>query len=130
MHDLKEWYNITDDATLIEPAVSHFEDGYMQRCYRGWEESGARLDSAWTGIVGYTSDMVSHIGAVPGKSNQYICAGFNGHGMPQIFLAAKGIAKMIREGCSFEETGLPGVFETSEKRLRSTENVILESKPQ
>lgn len=50
--------------------------------------------------------------------------------MPQIFLAAKGVAKMIREGCSFGETGIPGVFETSEERLRSTGNAILDSKPQ
>jgi hypothetical protein len=30
MHDLKEWYNITDDGTLIEPAVGHFEEGLIQ----------------------------------------------------------------------------------------------------
>lgn len=52
MHDLKQWYNVTDDGTLIEPAMSHFEDGLMQKYYRGWEESGARLDQAWTGIMG------------------------------------------------------------------------------
>lgn len=71
-----------------------------------------------------------HIGAVPGKENQYICAGFNGHGMPLILLATKGVVKMIQEGCEFEETGIPGAFKTTEERLRSKENAILESKPQ
>ncbi len=80
--------------------------------------------------MGYTSDLMPHVGAVPGKPNQYICAGFNGHGMPLILLATKGVAKMIREGCGFKDTGIPGVFETSHKRLDSTGNAILASKPQ
>jgi hypothetical protein len=71
-----------------------------------------------------------HIGAVPGRLNQFICAGFNGHGMPLILLATKGVAKMIRENCTFEETGIPGAFQTTEERLNSTGNAILESKPQ
>lgn len=102
----------------------------MQKFYRGWENSGAKLDSAWTGIMGYTSDLMPHIGAVPGKKNQWICAGFNGHGMPLILLASKGVVKMIQEECGFEETGIPGVFETSQERIDSTTNAILESNPQ
>ncbi|KAF8865904.1 DAO-domain-containing protein [Acephala macrosclerotiorum] len=130
LHDLKQWYNVTDDSTLIEPAVSHFKEGLMQKTYKGWEKSGAELDRIWTGVMGYTSDLMPHIGAVPGKTNQYICAGFNGHGMPLILLATKGVAKMIQEGCEFEETGIPGALKTTEERLRSKENAILESKPQ
>lgn len=52
MHDLKEWYNVTDDSKMIEPAMSHFEDDLMQTTYNGWENSGAELDRAWTGIMG------------------------------------------------------------------------------
>lgn len=49
---LKEWYDVTDDSTMIKPAMSHFEDGLMQKTYQGWEHSGAKLDRAWTGIMG------------------------------------------------------------------------------
>jgi hypothetical protein len=52
MHDLKEWYDVTDDSKMIEPAVGHFEDDLMQKTYSGWENSGAQLDRAWTGIMG------------------------------------------------------------------------------
>lgn len=78
----------------------------------------------------YTSDLMPHIGGVPGRANQFICAGFNGHGMPLILLATKGVAKMIRDNCLFEDTGIPGAFKTTEERLKSKENAILDSEPQ
>jgi glycine/D-amino acid oxidase-like deaminating enzyme len=46
--DLKEWYGVVDDGKLIEPARDYF-DGYMQRHFRGWEDSGAVTDRVWTG---------------------------------------------------------------------------------
>lgn len=78
----------------------------------------------------YTSDLMPHIGAVPSKPGQYICAGFNGHGMPLIFLSAKGVAEMIRDGSKFEETGIPSVFKTTEERLANKVNAILDIAPQ
>ncbi|KAI7969800.1 hypothetical protein EIK77_006748 [Talaromyces pinophilus] len=47
-HDRSQWYNVTDDSKLIEPAVPHF-DGLMQRTFKGWETSGAKTDRVWTG---------------------------------------------------------------------------------
>ena len=75
--------------------------------------------------MGYTSDLQPHVGLIPNKPNQYILAGFNGHGMPIIFLAAKGIAGMIRDDKTFEQTGLPRVYKTTEERLHSDKNMIL-----
>ena len=37
--------------------------------------------------------------------------------MPHIFLAAKGLAKMIKEGVEFEKSGIPRIMKTTEKRL-------------
>ncbi|GAB7351047.1 hypothetical protein MBLNU459_g1529t1 [Dothideomycetes sp. NU459] len=128
-HKLDEWYNVTDDSKLIDLAVPHFRDGLMQKHYRGWENSNAQLAQIWTGIMGYTSDLMPHIGAVPSKPGQYICAGFNGHGMPLILLSSKGVAKMIRDDCEFEDTGIPRVFKTTEARLASTMNAILNVVP-
>lgn len=77
--------------------------------------------------MGYSSDNIPHIGEVPSKPGQYICAGFTGHGMPQIFLSARGIAAMIVEGKSFAESGVPRIYQTSQKRLDRKGNVTLEN---
>lgn len=68
-------------------------------------------------VMGYTADRQPHVGPVPNRPNQYILAGFNGHGMPVIYLAAKGIVEMIADGKAYEETGLPRVYRTSAERL-------------
>jgi glycine/D-amino acid oxidase-like deaminating enzyme len=69
-------------------------------------------------VIGYTSDNWPHCGKVPGQGNHYILAGFNGVGMPKIFLTAKGIARMIREDVPFEETGISRLLKTTEERLK------------
>ncbi|KAL4805161.1 FAD dependent oxidoreductase [Aspergillus unguis] len=124
VQDLQTWYNNTDDSRLIEPARNHFE-GYMQKYFTGWGDTGAFMDRIWTGIMGYTTDSLPHVGKVPNKPGQFVVAGFNGHGMPQIFLSAKGVAEMIVKKVEFEETGVPRIFKTSQERLDSTVNEIL-----
>ncbi|KAK1569762.1 FAD dependent oxidoreductase [Colletotrichum navitas] len=121
---VEEWYNVWDDSKLIEPAAHYFDD-YMQRNFRGWEDSGAKVDSIWTGIMGYTNDLFPHAGSVPSKPGQYICAGFNGHGMSFILLTAKGVAKIVQENVPFSQSGIPRLFETSERRLQREENELL-----
>ncbi|KAG0652384.1 Gamma-glutamylputrescine oxidoreductase [Hyphodiscus hymeniophilus] len=114
--DYSQWRNNVNDNALIEPA-RHYFDNYMQRNFKDWEDSGAYVDKIWTGITGCTPDSLPHIGSLPNKSSQFVLAGFNGHGMPVIFLAAKGIAQMIKNGITFEETGMPHVFKTTQQRL-------------
>ncbi|KAK2018506.1 FAD dependent oxidoreductase [Colletotrichum eremochloae] len=121
---VEEWYNVWDDSKLIEPAAHYFDD-YMQRNFRGWEDSGAKVDSIWTGIMGYTNDLFPHAGPVPSKPGQYICAGFNGHGMSFILLTARGVARMVRENVPFSQSGVPRLFETSERRLQREKNELL-----
>jgi hypothetical protein len=52
-------------------------------------------------------------------------AGFSGHGMPQIFLSAKGIAKMVATDTPFSRSGVPRLYEESEKRLKDKNNQVL-----
>lgn len=113
-----QWHNVTDDSTLIKAAEDYF-DGYMQRTFVGWEDSGATLDRIWTGIMGYNSDSLPSIGEVPGRKGCYIAAGFEGHGMPVIFLATKGVAKMVNKDVTYEDSGLPIVYKTTKERLVS-----------
>lgn len=66
-----------------------------------------------------TGDEMPHIGEVPGQEgSQYILAGFNGGGNDKIFLCARGVAKMILDGRSYEQTWLPRLFKTSKERLQ------------
>lgn len=79
--------------------------------------------------MGYSSDGLPHVGHVPGQKDQYIIAGFTGHGMPQIFLAAEGLAKMVLRDLDFAQTGLPRLFESTQSRLDSRQNKIFASTP-
>lgn len=95
------------------------------------------------------------IGAIPHQRGQFILAGFSGHGMPVIYLAAQAVARMVldelledeeveedeeeekkgegekerkkkkKERKNFEEMGLPGVFEVTRERLEREGNDIL-----
>jgi glycine/D-amino acid oxidase-like deaminating enzyme len=133
--DLDTWFDNTDDSALIEPAKRYF-NGYMQRTFKGWDQSLASVDKIWTGskcsslpastrsnllqlVMGYSNDSSPYVGEVPGRSGQYVCAGFSGHGMPQVFLSAEAIASMVVDGESFEDTELPSLFQVTTDRLRS-----------
>ncbi len=121
--DPTTWYNNVDDSTLIEPAKKSF-DTYMQDHFVGWENSGAYVKHIWTGIMGYNSDTFPSIGAVPGKEGCFIAAGFEGHGMPVIYLAMKGIAEMVSEGKCFEEVGIPRLYKATKERLESDVDLL------
>jgi glycine/D-amino acid oxidase-like deaminating enzyme len=125
-HIKDSWFGNINDDELVNGGNEYFEN-YMQKYFRGWEDSGAKLEKIWTGIMGYSSDFVPHLGQVPDKQDQFVIAGFSGHGMPQILLAAKGIAKMVTENISYEATGLPRVFKTTSERLDSQKNELEES---
>jgi glycine/D-amino acid oxidase-like deaminating enzyme len=47
-HNKDRWFGNVRDDELVEEAVSYF-DGYMQRHFRGWEDSGAKMTDIWTG---------------------------------------------------------------------------------
>lgn len=138
-----DWYDVADDSKLV-PIAADYYTGFMERTFTSWKESKSEVDYLWTGIMGvsartggtnhvallhlnfdkyadqplqYCSDDRPHVGKVDGsKAGLYMCAGFNGHGMPQVLLCAKGTVKMVLEGCEFAETGVPAAFETSSKR--------------
>jgi glycine/D-amino acid oxidase-like deaminating enzyme len=115
-HDRDLWYNNWDDSFLIPEVRPHF-DGYMQRYFRGWEDSGAIVDHLWTGIMAYTADELPIVGKVPGADGHYVVAGFNGGGMDRIFLSARGVAAMMVTGVSFTDSGVPASFEPTQQRL-------------
>ncbi|KAK7968613.1 hypothetical protein PG988_007686 [Apiospora saccharicola] len=120
--NLDSWFNVHDDSTLIEPA-RHYFDGYMQRHFIGWENASHKTDQVWTGIMGYSWDGFPYVGEVPDKraKGSYICAGFTGHGMPQIFLSAKHMALLLLNGKVEKEHAVPVPYQTDAARWNSTQ---------
>lgn len=57
-------------------------------------------------VLDHSSDFMPHVGEEPGKSGQFIIAGFTGYGMAKILLSAKNLAAMVNDGISFEQAGL------------------------
>lgn len=77
---------------------------------------GEGADHYWSGIIAMTPDSVPLVGPIDGCEGQYICAGFNGHGMARIWTCAPGLVKLMKGG-SWEETGLPECFQYSDERI-------------
>ncbi|KAH9904047.1 FAD dependent oxidoreductase superfamily protein [Xylariomycetidae sp. FL2044] len=114
------WDDTVDDSTAFATiARERYFEGYMQRNFRGWEDSGTEVDRIWTGIMGRTPDGMPHVGRVPGRENQWVISGFNGGGMPLIYLLGRAVAQMVRDGVAFEDTDavIPRSFETTLERL-------------
>lgn len=51
--DKGDWFNVTNDGEMIKIARKYF-DGYMQRHFHGWENSGAYVEQIWTGSKSIT----------------------------------------------------------------------------
>ncbi|KAI1320060.1 FAD dependent oxidoreductase superfamily protein [Xylariaceae sp. FL0255] len=114
------WWNNVDDSTLFDAVMdAKYFEGYMQRNFRGWEDSGTVVNKVWTGIQAETPDSLPHAGEVPNRRNQWIMAGYNGGGMPIIFLLAKGMAQMVQNGVVFENLDpvIPRAFKTTKSRM-------------
>ncbi|GAP88120.1 putative FAD dependent oxidoreductase [Rosellinia necatrix] len=114
------WHNNIDDSTTFNAITdTKYFERYMQRNFRGWEESGTEVDKIWTGIMASTPNQLPHAGEVPGRKNQWIIAGFNGAGMTMSFLLGKGVAQMVHDDLPFEEIDrvIPRFFKTTEARL-------------
>lgn len=78
--------------------------------------------------MGYTSDFMPHVGELSGSPGQYVIAGFSGHGMPQILAASQGLAKIMTGAApTFEQSGLPLMFETTAERLAIEKSELEES---
>ncbi|KAF6830191.1 putative FAD dependent oxidoreductase [Colletotrichum plurivorum] len=98
-----------------DDSVANFQNCFPE-CGPEKLSRGEGLQHTWTGIVGMTPDNVPFIGKVVDSPGQWVCAGFNGHGMARIFTCAPGLVKMILGG-TWKDTGLPECFELTAKRL-------------
>ncbi|KAI7162305.1 FAD dependent oxidoreductase [Hortaea werneckii] len=68
--DKSSWFNNWDDSTLLPSVRPHFSS-LMQRHFMGWEKSGSKIDTIWTGIQGLTADERPHVGEVPARGRAW-----------------------------------------------------------
>ncbi|KAF4122721.1 FAD dependent oxidoreductase [Geosmithia morbida] len=57
----------------------------------------ARIDMAWSGIVGFTQDGLPFVGPLPfpGRSHQFVCGGYHATGMIKGFRTSQAAAGLI-----------------------------------
>ncbi|KAI0479513.1 FAD dependent oxidoreductase [Xylariaceae sp. FL0804] len=117
-----------DDYDATPPDGEKVDDGMPGRRSAAGPDlrHGEGLLHAWTGIIGLTSDTCPFVGRVPGAEGQWVCAGFNGHGMARIFTCAPGLVKVMR-GAAWSDTGLPECFEINEERLEKLRRTSAEN---
>ncbi|PWY73028.1 DAO-domain-containing protein [Aspergillus heteromorphus CBS 117.55] len=78
-------------------------------------QPGEGLDHVWTGLIAMTPDKVPYVGAIEELPGQFICAGFNGHGMANIFTCVEGLVTLLQGG-GWEETRLPECYRYEKRR--------------
>ncbi|KAF1844290.1 FAD dependent oxidoreductase [Cucurbitaria berberidis CBS 394.84] len=98
------------EPSLAKEAYAKFAELFPEASHARKIENGVDLEQAWTGLLAFTPDKVPYVGAIPELPGQYICAGFNGHGMANIFACAPGMVKLILGG-TWEETALPECYQ-------------------
>ena len=120
------WHNNVNDSELI-PGTEKYFTNYMQRMFHGWEESEAAITDIWTGVMGYSSDLVPWVGEIPGKRGIFVNAGFTGHGMPRILGCSEALAAVARGDVpALSETKLPAPYFITEERLRTKKSITRE----
>ncbi|KAI8892982.1 FAD dependent oxidoreductase [Globomyces pollinis-pini] len=82
-----------DDASL-SPKISNALATYLQSQFPEIS-SQVEIEEEWSGIMGWSQDRLPYVGELPDRQNEYICAGFSGHGMPRAYLCAKACAQLV-----------------------------------
>ncbi|WRT64905.1 uncharacterized protein IL334_001844 [Kwoniella shivajii] len=134
LKDLNQWYDNKQDDEHMPGAKQYFE-GFMKKHFIGWNgNEHGNVDYVWSGILGYSADLLPFVGEVPDKPGVFVCAGFTGHGMPRIPGCTAAIAALaasrIKNGFitapdqkAFEDS-LPPPYWLTRERYTSKVNLI------
>ncbi|KAI8582438.1 hypothetical protein K450DRAFT_227193 [Umbelopsis ramanniana AG] len=57
-------------------------------------------EAEWAGVQGYTKDHLPYIGPLEHAPNQFVSAGYNGHGMPLCWWSGRRVAEMVSGKCN------------------------------
>lgn len=126
LKDEAYWYGNGDDSEMVPGGEEYFQ-GYMQRMFTGWENSDAQITHKWTGVMGYSSDVMPWVGELPERKGIFVSAGFTGSGMPRILGCARAVAELAKGSVEeIKHTAVPKPWWISQERLQSKVNMIKE----
>ncbi|WWC87051.1 uncharacterized protein L201_001936 [Kwoniella dendrophila CBS 6074] len=96
LKDLNQWYNNKNDNQQLPGAENYFKN-FMKNYFIGWNDGNenGNVDKVWSGILGYSADLLPYVGEIPDKPGMFVCAGFTGHGMPRIPGCSKAISSLV-----------------------------------
>lgn len=86
--------NKSNDSEVCLEVIEEMKS-FLKENFEYFHENGVQVELAWTGIIGWSFDDTPWVGKLPYKNNEYIIAGFCGHGMTQTFMAGKALAEII-----------------------------------
>lgn len=67
-----------DDSKLDRNIIRNLE-AFPSKHFEGWRAETTTLFS-WSGIMGFTPDLLPLVGEIPNRPNQFMAIGHNGHG--------------------------------------------------
>ncbi|KAK9372562.1 FAD dependent oxidoreductase [Lipomyces chichibuensis] len=118
-----------DNSRYLSPPKTIFGESDTNEAH----SADYRIVKQWTGIMGFSTDEYPLVGKIPSfldQGQEYCIAGFAGHGMPRIFLAAKALVRMIlleddeyKYDCQYHSTGAPMPGRYFEGIIEVAENV-------
>jgi glycine/D-amino acid oxidase-like deaminating enzyme len=79
---------------LVNPRIQESLENFFPQAFPEFPDFKVR--KRWAGIMDCSKDEKPIVGALPGRRNQWIVIGFNGHGMP----LGLGVGKAVAEGIS------------------------------
>lgn len=97
--------DVTDDASVSEPVFTA-QRAFVQRHLPAL--ASLPVAARWTGIMAFTPDGLPLVGPVPGCPQQWVCAGWNGHGLA---LAPRSVSLIVDAMLEPRRTAeLPAMF--------------------
>jgi glycine/D-amino acid oxidase-like deaminating enzyme len=118
----------TYDDSYVDPALPDYFASYPTKHFENWKEGQGQLTHTWTGIQGYTKDIVPIVGESFDEEGVYLAVGHSGHGMARAVTCAEGVARLIltdRKQLTGEEwekvTGLPLCYRWTKDRSNRTD---------
>ena len=114
----------SDDSTLI-PSIAESLRKFPAETFKDWipqeEKDRPEEPQVWSGFMGFTVDDFPFVGNVPGKSGQFISAGYGGSGMARAFLCSKALCQLIR-GEEIDNR-VPSLYFDLEKRWATQDTI-------
>jgi glycine/D-amino acid oxidase-like deaminating enzyme len=92
------WRDTAVDAEVgTDAAVNPDVQRHLDAALQGLDVA-APVTHRWAGIMGFSSDELPLVGAVPGMPNVYICGGYTGHGMGFAVNATRTLVAHMHDG--------------------------------